>query len=115
MSLLSEWCYSNKIVELSKVLEMMACGLPVITTRGNIISREFTEKSGGGFVLDESDVDGIANCIIHLLSDDRSAKQMDLKSREFMKKVRGWDEYEARLLSVYASLLPNKRAGMPKK
>jgi glycosyltransferase involved in cell wall biosynthesis len=108
LSLLTDWCYSYVITEPYKVLEMMSCGLPVIATNGNIVSRELIQESGGGILVDQSDIKAIADCVIRLLFDEYEANQMGLKAREFMEKTRRWSDFEEKLLSVYASLFPNR-------
>jgi len=101
LSLLSEWCYSYRITEPYKILETMACGKPVVATKGNHVAKHLIEQSGGGILVDESDIEGAADCVIDLLCDDHKREEMGARARNFIKSCRRWSDFEEKLLSIY--------------
>jgi len=101
LSLLKAWCYSYRITEPYKILEIMSCGKPVIATEENLVGKSLIQQSEGGVLVDQSDVQGIADCVIHLLRDNHEREQMGLKARKFVENRRQWSDFEEKLLSVY--------------
>jgi glycosyltransferase involved in cell wall biosynthesis len=111
LSLLEDWCLSYLITEPYKVFEMMACAKPVIASKTNLAGRLAITESGGGVLVDQSDVGRIADSLIHLLSNDNEREQMGLRAREYIEKHRNWTEFRHRLLSMYEPYVRKDGAG----
>jgi glycosyltransferase involved in cell wall biosynthesis len=111
LSITEDWCLSYSITESYKLLEMMACGKPVIASKTNLGGRLAIRESGGGVLADQSDVGGIADCLIRLLRNDKERELMGLRARAYIQKHRNWAEFRHRLLSVYEPYVRNDRAG----
>jgi colanic acid/amylovoran biosynthesis glycosyltransferase len=66
------------------VLEASSCGLPVVSTRhGGIV--EAVREGGSGFLVDEGDVDGMAERILRLVRDSRLAETMGAAGRRHVE------------------------------
>ena len=64
------------------LLESLACGTPVITTKGVDIWPEL--ESTGGAVIADASPDAIADAIVALLSDDPRRQSMGVKRRDWV-------------------------------
>ncbi len=64
------------------LLESLACGTPVITTKGVDIWPEL--ESTGGAVIAEASPDAIADAIVELLADDQRRQSMGVKGRDWV-------------------------------
>ena len=64
------------------LLESLACGTPVITTKGVDIWPEL--ESSGGAVIADASLDAIADAIVELLSDDQRRQSMGAKGRDWV-------------------------------
>ena len=63
------------------IMEASATGLPVVSTKhGGIVDAVIHGKTG--FLVDEGDVDGMAECIYLLLTDGKLANEMGRNGRE---------------------------------
>jgi len=111
LSILEDWCLSYVITEPYKVLEMMACAKPVIASKTNLVGRLVIRESGGGILVDQSDVRGIADSLVHLLRNDNEREKMGLRAQEYIQKHRSWTEFRHRLLSLYEPYAQNDGAG----
>lgn len=85
--------------------EAMACGTPVLTTRGVDIWRDI-EESGGG-VIAEQDAADIADAIARLLEDPSALERMGRRARPWVMET--FDE--AGLTSGYESMYASCAAG----
>jgi len=66
------------------VLEASSCGLPVVSTRhGGIV--EAVREGVSGFLVDEGDVDGMAESILRLVRDPRLAERMGAAGRRHVE------------------------------
>ncbi|MCH7847503.1 MAG: glycosyltransferase [Planctomycetes bacterium] len=78
------------------LLESLACGTPVITTKGVDIWPEL--ESTGGAVIADASPDAIADAIVALLSDDPRRQSMGVKGRDWVLRnltvERVLDRYE---------------------
>jgi glycosyltransferase involved in cell wall biosynthesis len=64
----------------NKVFDYMAAGKPVVLAIDGVI-RELIEKAGAGIPVPPGDPDQLANAILHLADDPRSAKRMGAQGR----------------------------------
>jgi glycosyltransferase involved in cell wall biosynthesis len=79
--------------------EAMACGVPVITTRGVDIWQELNE-SGGSTIINE-DPSSIANAISHLLANDSERNAMGIAGEQWVKSTFSGDEVVNRYINLY--------------
>ena len=79
--------------------EAMACGVPVITTRGVDIWQELNE-SGGSTIINE-DPSSIANAISHLLANDSERNAMGIAGEQWVKRTFSGDEVVNRYINLY--------------
>jgi len=86
------------------VLEAMASGIPVISTRHAGIP-EFLHDDESGFLLEERDVDGIADRLTHLLMHPEIWQEMGQKGRKHVEKYHSLDKQNDRLVEIYRHLL----------
>tara|TARA_Y100000385_G_C12824911_1_gene521996 strand:- start:62 stop:718 length:657 start_codon:yes stop_codon:yes gene_type:complete len=67
------------------ILEASAAGIPVVSTRhGGIVETVMDKQTG--FLVDEGDIDEMANAIIKLLKDKDLAKKMGASGKKFVKE-----------------------------
>lgn len=78
-------------------LEANAVGKPVIGSRSGGVPEAVVDGETG-LLVDESDVDGIANAIRRLLSDEAFAKKLGERGRSRVEHEFQWDEQVKRLL-----------------
>lgn len=71
------------------VAEAMAVGLPVVSTRHSGI-REQVEDGVNGYLVDEGDVDGMAEGMAKLLADPAAAQRMGTEGRA--RAIAGYDQ-----------------------
>jgi glycosyltransferase involved in cell wall biosynthesis len=86
-----------------KVMEGMACGLPVIVSRGTWIG-DYVEREGVGFAVDESDVNEICEALGRLADDPALCARMGLRGREIVEGGLNWQSAAGRLSDVYRRL-----------
>jgi glycosyltransferase involved in cell wall biosynthesis len=66
-------------------MEASACGLPIISTfHGGIQDAVIHEKTG--FLVDEMDVEKMANYMIYFCKNHKQANNLGLKGREHIKE-----------------------------
>lgn len=87
-----------------KLLEYMACGLPVIGSRVPAIEN-IVRRSGCGIVVDPSDPASLAGAIADLLTDPDEAAGMGSRGVRAVRDRYNWDRMERRLLDLYAGLM----------
>jgi glycosyltransferase involved in cell wall biosynthesis len=76
------FCYPTKASEgfPKVVLEALACGLPVITTRVSVLPELI--KVGGGALLDEATPESLADAIKYVLEDPETYRHMSARAVE---------------------------------
>ena len=79
--------------------EAMACGVPVITTKGVDIWPEL-EESGGAMIIEEDAV-SIAKAIDHLLVDPEKRSAMGCAGRAWVESTFGGDAVANRYIDLY--------------
>jgi glycosyltransferase involved in cell wall biosynthesis len=87
-----------------KLLEYMACGLPVIGSRLPVIEN-IVRPSGCGIVVEPSDPASLAEAIVDLLTDPDEAAGMGARGVQAVRDRYNWNHMERRLLDLYADLM----------
>jgi colanic acid/amylovoran biosynthesis glycosyltransferase len=88
------------------VLEAMAAALPVVSTKHTGIA-EVIINGETGWLVDEHDVDLMADCIITLLEKKDLAKEMGLKGRELIRKKYTIEHHIEKLNMVISQSIVN--------
>ncbi len=86
-----------------KVLEAMACGRPVITSKGIDIS-EVVESAGCGFVIDY-DRKVLAETVLRASKEPEKLAEMGLRGARYYEMHLSWNQAKATLLDVYRALV----------
>lgn len=86
------------------VLEAMASGMPVISTRHTGIP-EMVHDGESGFLVAEKDVDGIADRLTHLLKHPEIWQGMGQKGRKHVEEYHNREKQHDRLVKIYRLLL----------
>ncbi len=86
------------------VLEAMACGLPVVTTRGGGIP-EFVDHGKSGLLVERGDSKALAEAVCALLRDGELRRKMGRAAREKIEGTHSWDHIAQQLHSRLASLV----------
>lgn len=88
----------------TKLFEYMAYGLPVVSS-DLPSTRPFVHDGENGQLVAADDPPAHAEAIIRLLRNPQAAQAMGRKGQELVRTQYNWDEMQARLLSLYGSLL----------
>lgn len=94
-----------------KALEGMACGLPLIVTRGTDIAA-FVEEHGLGYAVDPLDVAEVEEALLKLSSDREGAREMGRRGRAVIEGGLNWQAAAQRLVDAYRALLPASDEGV---
>lgn len=86
------------------IIEAMACGKPVISSRMGGTS-DSVEDGVNGFLVSFGSTRGIADAIITLLQDEALSRRMGRVGRERVVREFSWDAVAGRLDSVYSELV----------
>jgi UDP-glucose:(heptosyl)LPS alpha-1,3-glucosyltransferase len=90
------------------VLEALACGLPVITSRFNGASEFLTPPNEGYVIDDPHDVEQLADCLVKLL--DHSRRLACAHAARRKAELWTFDHHYDQLLQVFAEAAAQKRA-----
>jgi colanic acid/amylovoran biosynthesis glycosyltransferase len=85
------------------ILEALACGLPVVSTRHAGIP-EVVHDGTDGLLVDEGDVPGLAASVGDLLANPARREKMGLRGREWVVEHRSQDVVSRALLDLYSGL-----------
>lgn len=89
------------------ILEALTTGLPVISTRHAGIG-EVVREGETGLLVDERDVDGMAQAMIRVARDPVFARQMGAKAREDALRHYTADQYINSLMNIIESITPQR-------
>jgi glycosyltransferase involved in cell wall biosynthesis len=85
------------------IIEAMACGLPVVATRGGGIP-EIVEDGKTGFLVERGDPDTLAEAIVSLIQNQRLRDSIGNAGRQCVLEGFTWDRISEDLLSAYDML-----------
>ncbi len=85
------------------IVEAMACGLPVVATRGGGIP-EIVEDRRNGFLVERGDADALAKAIILLIQDQRLRESFAAEGKKMVQERLTWDRISKDLESAYRSI-----------
>jgi glycosyltransferase involved in cell wall biosynthesis len=91
LMLLKPWCHSFKISMPDKVLDMMACGLPIVASKGMIEVEKLLMKSKAGILVDPDDPHQVAEKILLLLKNDKLREKMRINAIDYVKQNHNWN------------------------
>lgn len=89
-----------------KLLEYMACGLPVIASRLKIVS-SYINECNCGILYEATNSKALAEATLELLSDPTRRIQMGENGKHAIEERWNWDKMEETLYSVYKYLGSN--------
>lgn len=92
----------NKALPI-KLLEYMACGLPVIASNLPLVA-QYINTSNSGLLYDASNTDELAHCILQLLADPELRTRMGTNGKMFVMNKWNWNIMETLLLNIYDQL-----------
>jgi colanic acid/amylovoran/stewartan biosynthesis glycosyltransferase WcaL/AmsK/CpsK len=92
------------------LMEAMAAGLPVVSTRHSGIP-ELVEDGVSGFLAPERDADALAGRLERLIEDPRLRREMGCRGRAFVDQHHDVDRLNDRLVEVYSELLSGQWRG----
>jgi succinoglycan biosynthesis protein ExoL len=87
-----------------KMMEAMACGLPVLVAAGTA-SGEFAEQEGVGIAIQGADVDALEAALLRLADEPGLAQEMGRRGRAIVDAGLNWEAASRRLVDTYAVLL----------
>ncbi|MFQ6077362.1 MAG: glycosyltransferase family 4 protein, partial [Candidatus Bathyarchaeia archaeon] len=85
------------------VLEAMACGKPVVVTKGCGVA-EFVRHGEDGLLVPPGDVDALADAIIRLVGDEDLRKEMGGRVRRSVERDLSWRAVADKYYQVYSEL-----------
>ena len=97
--------YSYKISVPNKVLEQMACGLPVIVSSGLPEVEKIINQTNCGVVVDISDPHQIAEAALNLLGDENTRVKMSKSGYNYIRMYHNIDNLEEELMEVFHAVI----------
>ncbi len=86
-----------------KAMEAMACGLPLIVTRGGYAG-EYVERHRLGYAVNDHDPKDIARALVALAQDRVESRAMGRRGRAIIEAGLNWSGAAGRLLGAYDAL-----------
>lgn len=86
-----------------KVMEAMACGLPVLVSSDTWVA-EYVTRNAIGMAVDPTDSHGVERALVALKDDVRLAREMGERGRSIVERELNWEAAAARLVEAYESL-----------
>ncbi len=93
---------NNRIGMPNKIFESMACGRPIICTRG-IYSGEFTEAEGIGLAVEYNE-EALRQAMIKLRDDPQLRERMGRKALSAALSTYNWESEKKKLLELYRDI-----------
>jgi len=87
-----------------KLMEYMACGLPVVISDFPYI-RALVEDAGCGLLVDPENLEAVTGAVERLLTDPQEAAKLGRNGTAAFRDRYNWDALAPRLLALYDSLL----------
>jgi len=91
-----------------KVMEGMACALPVLVDAGTWIG-DYVMREGIGVAVDGRDEAAVERTLLQLAEDAERAAQMGAKGRTLVEAGLNWEAASRRLVDAYARMLARER------
>ncbi|MCK4624116.1 MAG: glycosyltransferase, partial [Phycisphaerae bacterium] len=88
------------------ILEAMACGLPIISTKVGAIPEVITDGVEG-FLIEPGDIEALADCIVRLGKDSQLRQRMGDAARVRVQQRYSLQAMAERILEVYHGVLQN--------
>jgi glycosyltransferase involved in cell wall biosynthesis len=93
--------YSNNVSCLpNKLLEYMACGLPVVASNFPLY-KEVVEGAGYGILVDPTSPEDIAEAICRIVEDDNLRENLSKNAVKAFKEKYNWESESKKLLDLY--------------
>ena len=105
LAVLRPWSYSFKISVPNKLIEYMACGKPVIASKGFTEVERIVNDAKCGILVDYDNPKQVADAIIYLLKNDKERIEIGENGRKFVEKYHNPNILKDELLSVYSQVL----------
>ena len=86
-----------------KLLEYMACGLPVIAARLPLMTK-YVNDCGGGLLYDSTRSEELARCVLELLANPERRRRMSENGLRAVSERWNWNKMEEVLFGIYESL-----------
>ena len=83
-----------------KVMEAMACGLPVLVSADTWVG-DYVERNGLGLAVDAADESAIEEALLAIKDDEKSAREMGLRGRRIVEDELNWVAAADRLTALY--------------
>ncbi len=97
--------YSYKISVPFKLIEQMACGLPVIAPKGFPEVERIVKGANCGFLVDVNKPDEIARAVIKLLKDEPLRQELSRNGIKYIKEHHNLERFEAETVDMFQSVL----------
>lgn len=99
--LLQPWSYSYIVSVPNKLIDYMACGKPVIASRGFFEIERIVKNADCGILVDHNDAKQVSDAIFYLLQKDIERIRMGKNAREYTEKYHNWKLFGKTLLEIY--------------
>jgi glycosyltransferase involved in cell wall biosynthesis len=90
--LLDAWCYSYEISVPDKLIDMLACGLPVLSSDKLVEVRRILATANCGITVNVDDIKAISDGIINILTDQTLRISMQQNAFEYCKRNHSFEK-----------------------